>query len=290
MSYTYKLARRLAQVHLVGLMLAVVSCSDASDPTQPTTQATLEPALHQSSVLAGTNGGANYANEPAGYALINERAYDLLTEVGWKMNPTSHLSIKTDNNAPQSPSHIGHLDFPVGFKGGTAPLMAWYDIPGNRTKIYVSFWVKLSSNWVGHASGVNKIFFFTINKGNKVYLTAQGTGSNSLQPQVRVQQINEVPVTRNLLPNISPGKRIVRGQWAHWELILKSNSNGQPNGSADWWVDGVKVGSYSNINFVPASGRNVWEKIKWNPTWGGTGGTVPVDMQMDIDHTYVSGL
>lgn len=290
MSFTFKLARRLAQVHIAGLTLVLASCSDVADPSQiqPATEVAQSTAVLSSSGSASLN--TNYANQPPGLSLVTDRAYDLVKELGWLMNATPNFSILNDNSAPQSPSHVGRVTFPAGFQGGGAPLMAWYDIPGNKTKIYVSFWVRFSANWVGHSSGVNKIFFFQINRGNKVYLTAQGTGASSLQPQIRVQQINENPVTRNLLPNLSTGKRIVRGQWAHWELILKSNTNGQPNGTADWWVDGTKVGSYSNINFVPATAPNVWEKIKLNPTWGGTGGKVPADQQMDVDHTYVSGI
>jgi hypothetical protein len=29
--------------------------------------------------------------------------------------------------------------------------------------------------------------------------------------------------------------------------------------------------------------------MRWDPTWGGLGGTVPADQYMYLDHIYISG-
>jgi subtilase family serine protease len=70
-------------------------------------------------------------------------------------------------------------------------------------------------------------------------------------------------------------------------MVFKANSAGTADGTVDWWLDGVHVGSYTGIQF--ASGAATWSAMKWNPTWGGLGGTVPADMYESMDHIYVSG-
>lgn len=229
------------------------------------------------------------ANEPAGFVSLNHRPFNAKVELGWLANPTSAFKIQSDPLAPLSPASIGQAHFAAGFKGGSAPINTWYTLAGKKRNLYLSFWFKLSTNWTGHKSGVNKIFFFQIAKGNKVYLTAQGARQGPLHSEIRVQGINETPVSRNLLPNLN-NKNILRGQWHHWEVILRSNANGLPNGSADWWLDGVPVGTYSGINFVPATANNYWEAVKWNPTWGGTADTVPAAMDMYMDDAYISAM
>ena len=70
-------------------------------------------------------------------------------------------------------------------------------------------------------------------------------------------------------------------------MIFTANSSGSADGKVEWWLDGVKVGSYGGLQFV--SGAGTWESIEWSPTWGGTGGTVPADQYMWVDHIYISG-
>lgn len=291
MAYTYRLSRRLAQIHIVAF-LALGACADQQslEPSSESVDVTTASSVEFSAPIQLSSVGVFVANEPSNFIKLTDRPFNKKVEAGWKDRGDPAFSISSDAAAPVSPSQIGRANFKKGFLGGNAPINTWYSLPGQKRNVYVSFWVKLSSNWVGHKSGVNKILFFQINRGNKVYLTAQGVGNSILQPQVRVQQINEVPVTRNLLPNLNLNQNIIRGRWQHWEVVLRANTNGQPNGQAEWWIDGVRVGFHNNINFVPASAPNYWEEVKWNPTWGGTGGVVPASQDMWIDDAYVSGI
>jgi hypothetical protein len=71
-------------------------------------------------------------------------------------------------------------------------------------------------------------------------------------------------------------------------VLAVGNTSGAANGSVDWWLDGVKIGSHSGIQYV--SGNGTWgERIAWAPTWGGAGPNVPSEMYQFIDHIYVSG-
>jgi hypothetical protein len=289
MGYTFKLSRRLAQVHICFLAMAALACADAVSSPEPAAEGVSD-SLQNGIEIAGPQFSMSTTNQPSNFLPLSSRPFNFKVESGWKDRGDIGFSIATDAGAPASPSNIGRAHYQAGFRGGAAPINTWYMVPGKKNNIYLSFWVKLSSNWLGHTSGVNKIFFFQINRGNKVYLTAQGSGNTPLLlPQVRVQGINENPVTRNLYSNVN-AFYMQRGIWYRWEVILRSNSNGQPNGIAEWWVNGTKVGSYSNVNFVAAGANRFWEAVKWNPTWGGTGSQIVNPQDMWIDEAYVSGI
>jgi hypothetical protein len=197
------------------------------------------------------------------------------------------FSIQNDPSAPKSPPGVGQALFPLGFVGGVAPITTARNLEGAYRAIYVSFWIKFSPNWVGHPSGVNKIFHIWINGSNRVYVQAHGSGSNQLLSVVSTQGANEP--NRDLDGNVSQGV-ITRGAWQRWELVLSANTDGLPNGAVYWWIDGVEAGRYTDLNFVGQGARNVWDVVDWNPTWGGIGAVLLADQTMAIDHIYVSGL
>jgi hypothetical protein len=225
------------------------------------------------------------SNEPAGLSLITQRSFNALGEGGWyDDNAPSKYSITQDATAPFSASSVGQQKFAAGMSGGGSPAVSEKGI-GSRGTVYLSYWVKLSSNWYGHpGSGVNKQIFLWSDDQPTVYTSAQGEGSGKLSPEVRLQGSGG---TTNLTPNLVPGAEFTRGVWHHWELVLVANTSGSSNGAADWWIDGVKVGSYKNVRF--ASGNGAWTLFQFSPIWGGTGGSVPADQFIWMDHIYISG-
>jgi hypothetical protein len=88
-------------------------------------------------------------------------------------------------------------------------------------------------------------------------------------------------------PNLVPTARFTRGQWYHVEIVLNGNSSGSADGSVDWWLDGVHVGSKSQLQFT--SGATTWGIFELMPVWGGITDVVPATMTLDWDHVYVSG-
>jgi hypothetical protein len=148
--------------------------------------------------------------------------------------------------------------------------------------------MKLSSNWYGHpSSNVNKQMHIFIGGVNHVFTLAQGAGTGTLRAEIWLQGIANLGSEVNLAPNLGQPATLVRGQWQRWEIVMKANSAGTPDGTIDWWLDGVKVGSYTGIQFT--SGASRWEVLQWSPTWGGIGSTVPADQFESLDHIYISG-
>jgi len=231
-------------------------------------------------------------NEPSGMTVLTERSFSALNENGWTNTGGSSYAIVADASAPKSPSSVGQIKFPAGFGSGNAPVVlekAWSSV--NKT-LYVSFWVKFSSNWDGNDSGVNKIFHFWIGGSNRLVLNARGVGSGRLLTEVELQGIKaggnyDAGTTALFTANLGPTGELVRNQWLHWEAVFVGNSSGAADGTVDWWADGVKVGHYSGLQFV--SGAGLWEELEWSPTYGGFGAAVPADQYQWIDHIYISG-
>lgn len=227
------------------------------------------------------------SHEPAGYSRITDRPFEARDDAGWGFNESSRYSIETDANAPGSCCRVGQARYNAGYSGGTSPAITWtsFGSEGNN-EIYISFWLKLSDNWQGHSSGVNKIGFVWIHDNAAVYFSAQGSGSGTLRPQVRLQDVPDG--ARNLAANAgNPAVR--RGEWQRWEVQLIANSGGQANGVSRLWLDGELVSDYRDVRFSSASQGRTWQHLYWYPVWGGMGDSVQQEMTMSIDHIYASG-
>ena len=205
----------------------------------------------------------------------------------------NNFSIVSDATAPNSPSSIGQVLFPAGFSGGGEPVSLYKVLSPSYRTLYISLWLKVSSNWQGHPTLVNKMIHLntgTASGANHVVPTIWGSGNGTLQAGVLLQGIvtdGTGKTAVNLYPNLGPRGEIVRGRWHHWEMIFVGNTSGAQNASAEWWLDGVKVGSYTGMQYV--SGNSYWDQLAWAPTWGGGGSTVSANMTMSFDHIRVTG-
>ncbi len=224
--------------------------------------------------------------EPPGMTVITERPFSAMNEDGW----TDGSIIVSDPTAPKSPSSIGQIVFPAGFTGGNAPAQTYPNKTFSYRTQYIAVWMKISSNWQGHQTGANKILHVYVGGSNHVVVNLWGSGSGMMQAGILLQGIvnnGSGGTSANWYSNLGPTGEIVRGQWHHLEVLLVGNTNGAANGSVDWWLDGVKNGSYSGIEYVPGDG--LWEGLNWSPTWGGSGDVVSSTMTMSFDHFYMSG-
>jgi hypothetical protein len=227
------------------------------------------------------------SREPSGYSMITDRGFTALDDAGWRYNTSSYFTIVNDGGAPRSCCTVGQARYHAGRSGGSGPVTTWTTFSGRgNTELYVSFWLKLSSNWQGHSSGVNKILFAWIHGDASVYLSAQGSGSGTLRPQVRLQAVPDG--SHNLAWNVN-NVSIERGKWHHWEVQLVSNSGGEKNGVARLWIDGTLALDHRDVRYSSASQGRIWESLYWSPIWGGMGDTVQSDMFMWMDHLYASG-
>src|SRR5262245_28464699 len=98
---------------------------------------------------------SKHMNEPAGFVEITDRAFSDRKEGGWKNRGDKNFEIISDSTAPASPPFVGRAYYPAGFQAGRGPINTWLDLDPKYSKLYVSFWLKLSENWSGNQAGVN---------------------------------------------------------------------------------------------------------------------------------------
>ena len=234
------------------------------------------------------------SNEPVGMTTLQDRPFNSLNEMGWNDDGTG-LSIVSDATAPKSPSNIVRIHFPAGFGEGSgtgsgdAPRL-----PNVRT-LYVSYWGKFSSNWQGSSSGVDKTFYLYTSTGiPSVYFTMGGSGVVPKVPTISGQDILQGGAghgdARNpdWLPNLVPTAKVALGTWHHIELVIVGNTAGAADGSIDWYLNGVHVGSNSGIQFI--SGTCLWNLFHYTLLYSGSSGSNPTSAQdVYFDHIYLSG-
>ena len=237
-------------------------------------------------------------NEPSGMTFIDQRPFNTLAEnaaphVPYWDTDDPPLTIVQDSTAPISPPNVIRVTYPTGFVAGSAPGHAGVVFTGYKT-FYMRFAAKLSLNFYGQQSSFSK-FFYVWQNGSSLegfFFAAHGTGMEPLDPYAMLQGIAGFPtvggtLTGNLAPNLVPTARIIRGQWQIYEFVFVGNSAGTADGSVDWYLDGVHVGSVGGIQWT--AGAATFNQMDFRPVWGGAGGTVPATMTMDWDHVYMSG-
>ncbi|MGI9077188.1 MAG: Ig-like domain-containing protein [Gemmatimonadaceae bacterium] len=238
-------------------------------------------------------------NEPLGFIAISDRPFksraisrtDDAAAEWWNANAewnAAQLSIVSDVTAPISPSSVAQIRYPAGMQDGIGPAGMSLRLPNNRA-ISMATAVRISANFYGHPSGVNKLNYFYMAAGKpKIYFSAQGQGMGALQPQIRLQGIAEQPVSRNLPLNLMPGATITRGVWHRIEFLLVANTPGQPNGEAHMWLNGTKILDSRTITYL-APGEKPFDTVSITSIWGGAStANVPYDMYAWWDHAYVS--
>lgn len=231
-----------------------------------------------------------HPNEPAGFSELTTHPFDVAAPQGWTMFTSSWdpVTIETDATAPKSPSNIGRALFPAGFPAGSGPVNLVSSDFGTQTELYVHFWLKMDSNWDGNDSSQNKIFFLKQNTHGNVIFGAWGSGSNPLEFRVQTQGAQCLPGGYNEASNLSTAT-VTRGQWIDIEVLIRAETNtGDGDGEIHIWTDGVKRHEDTSVCINQSGDPPGLDQLIWNPTYGGGGDPVPYDMNMDIDHIYIS--
>jgi uncharacterized protein YjdB len=228
------------------------------------------------------------SNEPSGMTVIAERAFNTLQESPWDTD--NSLSIVQDATAPKSPSSVIRVTFPTGFAGGSSNGHTGMQWSGGQRILYISYWMKYSTNWWGHNTGINKQAYAWVDEGGgytPFVMEAEGVGSGPLIPRPILQRM--IKGDGNYEPNLvsNSSATIQRGQWFHIEAVLTGNTSGTANGAMDIYLDGTHVTSVSGLQWT--NGTTSWFIFELYPVWGGIGDVVPATMTADWDHVYLSG-
>ena len=234
---------------------------------------------------------SSMGNEPAGFTPLTEHYFNTVTNndsgaLGlWDSNG-GMFAITSDPTAPRSPPNVGQFTYPAGFHAGSAPGSIEFDHLAGMTQLYLSFWMKLSPGFQGEGSNTNKVLFVWLSGHPAVFLSNEGSWTTApLMPTMRYQ--GSVDRREYFYQNVGTSVPMTRGQWRRWEVVLLANTPGQADGVIKWWIDGQKVGEYTDVQFRSAA--DPWQYVFLQPIWGGVHGTVATTQYLWIDHLYVSG-
>jgi hypothetical protein len=293
---TYRVIAKAASANVADTVPVIVTPAPVAPPPPQQPASGSFPSLP--SGYAVPAGYVDDFNASSGVEGIFTPMYSIAVRNASSYNP---LGVAAPRNPPSSPSGIGEASFPAGFSsGGIAPGIVWSkDITSNGWNgLYLSFTVQLSSNWVSHSSAINKVVIANIDNQPMLVLLAYGAD----KWVAGVQDIEADPQggARQLYPNIGTGL-VTKGLWQRVEVQAVANTPGQANGIIRIWLTNygsngnvvsgpTKVTEYTNVGWVASGHSTSWNKVSWNPIWGGTGGpAVPVQQYMWMDQLAVGG-
>ena len=227
-------------------------------------------------------------NEPSGMTSIKERSFNSFTEdASWSTLATPGASIGSDASAPHSPSSTLQINYLAGFAGGASPANSETYV-GTYRVFYFCYWIKHSSNWQGHNTGISKHGYVWMGNNPLFVYEADGAGSNPLHARMALQGVVAQPnsdgwYTQNLVPSAT----FTRGQWDYVEILLTGNTSGTVDGAMDVYLNGIHVTHWAGIQY--SAGTTQWNLFRIYPVWGGIGDVVTANQYLAWDHVYMSG-
>jgi len=257
--------------------------------------------------------GNAHPNEPPGFVRFAEHNMSSLPSYprslggllgswfGYPQNDPDLVLVTPDTSAPESPPNVIQTIFKAGLPSGNAPVnMGGWDASGTgaagqKSKMYVSLWVKIVGVDYENQLAGTKLGFIGVGESpsgasNEGYWFMGGTGAQAIQSSFQMSFIQQNQVSRRMNQNRTSARVMTVGSWHHWECLFEINNVGSPDGIFRMWVDGTLIMDYSDVEYITPGNTNRFFSWKWNPTWGGIGGTRTRSDQINIDHVYLSGV
>lgn len=251
------------------------------------------------------------SNEPSGMTKLGENAFSCTTHnclPGWGFYE-SPIALVSDSTAPKSKPSIAVQTFLTSLPGGSSPSTVDFNMYAQKQTLYTSMYVKVSVNWFGNSSNVNKVIHYFTNgigasptfngTGNKVIFMLRGAGMAPLVAGLGFQGLSLPYTWYSGTTKIVGGEvnlygdpsacTVTRGAWHRYEVLLVGNTPGVANGSATLWMDGKRCTGADNVGYTSADRNPTWSSITWSPTYGGGAPGPPYTMTMAMDHLYISG-
>lgn len=244
-----------------------------------------------------SNGGA-WPNEPGNFSPIFDWNFNASSGNGL-VDVYKSGRIVNDPSAPFSPGNVLELRKPAGATLGGGQFDYYF---AGRNEVYVGMWWKTNAEFDGYSHQGNKLFFVISNDSNSVFYwygpsggekqlifvfqAGAGTALNNCHiPQFQGACGGADGATGLLFPNVGDSTAI-RGQWHRIELQLRRSTTATSrDGIIRWWLDGRRVGDFTNVNLGP----NPFYWYSLNQAWDGTGAGYAHDWVHWFDHLRISG-
>ena len=237
---------------------------------------------------------AQWTNEPAGSTQVLDCNFSSTPGACGIQDIYSSAIRDSDGTAPISPSGVIRSTIRAGNSSGGMQLNFATPKPNNREMFMGIIW-RTNPEFQGRPNS-NKLFFLRGPQANGVWIFGNSALVNGSAPLIfghntgggLLDNSHACSADLGLLcfPNVGPGL-LTRGVWTKIEAYVKSSTtNTSRDGIVRWWINGVLVGNYTNLNYGGTAGINEWV---WSETWDGFVNPVPsVDWSHYIDHLYIS--
>lgn len=236
--------------------------------------------------LVSLSFGQSWPNEIPGSQVVSDWGYNTPTGGGWSGGTSGGIvTVPADQTAGMvSPPYAVHA---YRDKTSNHPLSYEYaSIPSSGT-FFFAFTVRLSNPHFGWFNGQYQKLAL-IESHNYIRATNFSGGTCRILPYLNSLDNTHLTVplhewaNAELVENINP-TRFALGQWHKVEIFYKaSTTTTSRDGILVWWVNGQKIGQYTNLNMNrPSSFKigNVWDSIN---------GLLPQEEWVDYDHVRIS--
>jgi hypothetical protein len=252
---------------------------------------------------------SDFASLPGPSGILGTLAGNFYTLV----SPSSHMAILTDPTALLAPKSVLQVDFEAGTQPGSAAASGYrefggWDAPGvlsntEYSEYYESTMFKIPTpDFETQEVGVKMMGYWGV--GNNNQPSATGTGATQMYSIMRgsssgtsimsswnLDMYTDGVSTRALPQNMNLSTKITAGSWHQFETYMKLNTMGQSNGIWKWWLDGVLIGDYENMQFINSGQPSGFFGRLMDLVWGGQGGTPKTRTDyVWFNHMYMSGV
>jgi len=230
-----------------------------------------------------------WTNEPAGASVVQDCSFSGPPSACGILDVYSSSIQDTDSTATASPSGVIRSTLNAGNDAGGMQIgwspsqianqmyvgMVW------RTNPQFNCFNIANKMWFMRGPGTNGFFGLDCGSGDRSAAILFGHNTGGLDNSHTCQLDLGLVCRQNV-----NGLRITLGAWTKLEAYIKRSTTATSrDGIVRWWINGVLVGDYSNLNY-PA-GLNEWV---WTETWGGVPAAyIPtVAMSHYLDHLHIS--
>lgn len=250
-----------------------------------------------------------WTNEPAGAKVLLDCPFS--GSICQLFSVYGNLPFSTDSSGPISPTGI--LDEVLEAGQGTGGGQFVYEfrpaLGQTAREIYLGTFWKTNSQFEGLVVNTNKMFFVRNSETDNNFMSWHGPQN---QPRQLIWYMQSTynnchipsyyspgcgnpsagPGTGWFTPNGPSSGVVAAGSgWHKIEMHMKSSTTAtSQDGILQWWLDGVLVGNFSNVNLSPTG----FADFQINHTWDGSTALFAPNRNMSLawhhywDHLYIS--
>ncbi|MBX3237296.1 MAG: hypothetical protein KF814_14205 [Nitrospiraceae bacterium] len=230
-----------------------------------------------------------WTNEPTGASVVLDCPFNSVSGCGI-LDAYATSQVVPDASAPVSPSNVVKSTLLPGNTGGGIQLN--YVTPQVQREMYMGLMWRTNPQFQGRVVG-NKMFFLRGPGANGVWLFGNSALVGGTAPMIFAHNTGGLDNSHvcaldsglACYPNVGDGTLRV-GTWTKLEAYVKASTTmTSRDGIVRWWINGVLVGNYTNLNYAQ-NGLNEWV---WAETWDGLVNPPPtVEWNHFLDHLHVS--